>query len=167
MDMRRRFYLSLGANLGDRETNLRRAIEALAKLGEVAAVSSFYETEPVEVVEQPWFLNCAVALDSDRTPPELLHALLALEKAMGRQRTQEKGPRNIDIDILLADDAIVDTPELTLPHPAMQDRRFVLAPLAEIDAQVVHPRLGKKVSELLENLPPGPAVRRFRERKSG
>ena len=163
----RRFYLSLGSNLGDRETNLRRAIEALAKLGEVASVSSFYETEPVEVVEQPWFLNCAVALDSGRTPPELLHALLALEKTMGRQRTQEKGPRNIDIDILLADDAIVNTPELTIPHPAMHDRRFVLAPLAEIGGEVIHPQLRKKISELLENLPPGPAVRRLHEAKSG
>jgi|SRR5580700_8383070 2-amino-4-hydroxy-6-hydroxymethyldihydropteridine diphosphokinase len=165
--MRRRFYLSLGSNLGDRESNLRTAIGALGKLGEVTAVSSFYETEPVEVVEQPWFLNCAVALDSDQTPPEVLHEILALEKEMGRYRTQDKGPRNIDIDILLAGDAIVGTAELTVPHPAMHERRFVLEPLAEIAPGAMHPRLRKKISELLAGLPPGPVVRRLGEAPSG
>jgi len=165
--MRRRFYLSLGSNLGDREANLRGAIRALGKLGEVAAVSSFYETEPVDVVEQPWFLNCAVALDSDRTPLEVLQEILALENEMGRFRTQDKGPRNIDIDILLAGDAIVGTAELTVPHPAMHERRFVLEPLAEIAPGAMHPRLRKKISELLADLPPGPMVRRLGEAPSG
>jgi 2-amino-4-hydroxy-6-hydroxymethyldihydropteridine diphosphokinase len=165
--MRRRFYLSLGSNLGNRETNLRRAIGSLGRLGEVTAVSSFYETEPVEVVEQPWFLNCAVALDSDQTPLEVLHEILALEEEMGRYRTQDKGPRNIDIDILLAGDAIVGMPELTIPHPAMHERRFVLEPLAEIAAGAMHPRLRKKISELLADLPPGPVVRRLGAGQSG
>jgi 2-amino-4-hydroxy-6-hydroxymethyldihydropteridine diphosphokinase len=167
LEMRRRFYLSLGSNLGDRKTNLREAIRALGKLGEITAVSSFYETEPVEVVEQPWFLNCTVALDSDRTPIDLLHEILALEKQMGRYRTQDKGPRNIDIDILLAGDAIVGTAELTVPHPAMHERRFVLEPLAEIAPGAMHPGLRKKISELLADLPPGPVVRRLGEAPSG
>jgi 2-amino-4-hydroxy-6-hydroxymethyldihydropteridine diphosphokinase len=166
LEMPRRFYLSLGSNLGDRKTNLREAIRALGKLGEITAVSSFYETEPVEVVEQPWFLNCTVALDSDRTPIDLLHEILALEKQMGRYRTQDKGPRNIDIDILLGGDTIVSTPELTVPHPAMHERRFVLEPLAEIAPGAMHPRLRKKISELLADLPPGAAVRRLGEAPS-
>jgi len=101
-------YLSLGSNIGDREANLRAAISRLNELGDVTAVSGFYETEPVEVVDQPWFINCAVALATDLSAEELLAGVLTIERSMGRERTRPKGPRNIDIDILLFGDAVVD-----------------------------------------------------------
>lgn len=158
--MRKRVYLSLGSNIGDRAANLQSAIEELSRFGKVAAVSSFYETEPVEVTKQPWFLNCAVSLDTARTPGQLLRALLEIERTMGRQRTQQKGPRKIDIDILLFGDSSVNTASLTIPHPAMHERRFVLEPLAEIAPDVRHPLLNKTVQELRDSLPPGQTVRR-------
>jgi 2-amino-4-hydroxy-6-hydroxymethyldihydropteridine diphosphokinase len=153
-------YLSLGSNLGDRGALLRDAIARLAGLGNVLAVSSFYETEPVEFIDQDWFLNCAVALETKESPTQLMAALLQIEQQMGRQRIQKKGPRIIDIDILLFGDSIVSTPELTIPHPAMATRRFVLEPLAEIAPDVMHPVLKKTIGELLEELPAGQAVRR-------
>src|SRR5581483_7272024 len=104
--MRKTAYLSLGSNLGDREQNLRSAIESLGSLGEITAVSSFYETEPVDVAAQPWFLNCAVALATDKMPRQLLSGVLAIEQAMGRRRLQPKGPRVIDIDIVLFGHAV-------------------------------------------------------------
>jgi len=128
--MRKRAYLSLGSNTGDRATNLNAAITRLSQVGKVVAVSSFYETEPVEFTSQPWFLNCAVAIDTDKTPNGLLQAALAIEQEMGRKRTQEKGPRNIDIDILLFGDEVVDEKGLKIPHPGLPARRFVLQPLA-------------------------------------
>ncbi len=154
-------YLSLGSNIGDREHHLRHAIECLEQLGRVTAVSSLYETEPVEFTDQAWFLNCAVALETTKTPQELMAALLALEREMGRQRTQRKGPRAIDIDILLVGETVLHTPGLTIPHPAMHERRFVLVPLAEIAPEARHPALKKTICELLAELPPGQAVRRI------
>jgi len=159
--MANRVYLSLGSNLGDREKNLRAAISGLGALGVVEEVSSLYETEPVEFTAQPWFLNCVVALETLKTPRGLLDALLALEQAMGRQRTQLKGPRTIDLDILLYADEVVQEAGLTVPHPALPDRRFVLEPLAEIAPDVVHPVLKKTMRQLQEELPGGPVVRRF------
>lgn len=161
--VRKRVYLSLGSNVGDREANLNVAIERLGVAGEVVAVSSFYETEPVEFSHQPWFLNCAVALDTEKMPRQLLRALLALEQEMGRRRTQSKGPRNIDIDILLFGDSIVGTKGLTIPHPALAERRFVLEPLAEIAPETRHPVLGKTVEELRDALPGGQVVRKVKE----
>lgn len=155
------FYLSLGSNVGDRERHLRDAIHRLGAHGHVLSVSSFYETEPVEVTEQAWFLNCAAALESNQTPAQLMAHILTIEKALGRERVQKKGPRTIDIDILLAGDAIVDTPELTIPHPAMAQRRFVLQPLAEIAPAAMHPVLRKTVRQLLEALPAGQTVRKL------
>lgn len=154
--MRKLVYLSLGSNLGDREANLRQAIERLGAVGQVVAVSSFYETEPVEVARQPWFVNCAVALQTEKMPKQLLAALLAIEKAMGRQRKQPKGPRVIDLDILLFGSSIVDTAGLTIPHPALHERRFVLEPLAEIAPEQRHPVLKRTVRELRDALPAGP-----------
>jgi 2-amino-4-hydroxy-6-hydroxymethyldihydropteridine diphosphokinase len=156
----KRIYLSLGSNVGDREANLNAAIEGLSLVGKVDAVSSFYETEPVEVTNQPWFLNCAVALDTEKMPRQVLNALLKLEQEMGRRRTQNKGPRNIDIDILLFGDAVVDAKGLTIPHPALALRRFVLEPLTEIAPDMRHPLLGKTIRELRDALPAGQTVRR-------
>jgi len=154
-------YLSLGSNVGDREIQLRDALGRLAANGRVVAISSFYETEPVEFTDQAWFLNCVVALETTETPEQLMMALLQIEQQMGRRRIQKKGPRAIDIDILLFDEAILDSPALTIPHPAMHQRRFVLEPLAEIAPEVRHPVLEKTIRELLEALPAGQIVRRF------
>ena len=154
-------YLSLGSNLGDRAAHLRQAIARLATLGQISAVSSFYETEPVEVTSQPWFLNCAVALHTDLAPEALLDAALAIEQSMGRRRTQFKGPRIIDIDILLMGETVLRSGRLTLPHPALHERRFVLEPLAEIAPALPHPILNLTVRDLLNRLPDGQTVRKL------
>jgi 2-amino-4-hydroxy-6-hydroxymethyldihydropteridine diphosphokinase len=153
-------YLSLGSNVGNREGQLREAVARLKTIGRLTRISSFYETEPVGFTKQPWFLNCTVALETDQTPQELMKALLRIEQDMGRRRVQKKGPREIDIDILLFDQEIVTENELTIPHPAMSERRFVLAPLAEIAAEVRHPVTGKTVQEMLCDLPKGHVVRK-------
>ena len=153
--------MSLGSNTGDRAANLHAAIGRLSQVGNVLAVSSFYETEPVEFVSQPWFLNCAVSLETDKSPSQLLQGVLAIEQAMERSRTQDKGPRNIDIDILLYGDLGVEEKGLRIPHPGLAARRFVLEPLAEIAPDALHPILKKTARELLNALPPGQIVRRL------
>jgi len=156
-------YLSLGSNEGDRIANLRTCIGALEAVGEVTKVSSFYETEPVEYTRQPWFLNCAVALKTGKMPRQLLSAILKIERHMGRRRTANpaKGPRPIDIDILLFGARIIAAPNLQVPHPAMPRRRFVLEPLAEIAADERHPVLKRTIGELRDALPPGQIVRKL------
>lgn len=158
--MLHRVYLSLGSNVGDREHHLRDAIARLGPEGGVILVSSFYETEPVELTSQPWFLNCVVAFETNQTPAQLIAALLRIEQEMGRERTIKKGPRLIDIDILLFGDTVLDSPELAIPHPAMHERRFVLEPLAEIAPEARHPVFKRTIRDLLDGLAPGPAVRK-------
>jgi len=152
-------YLSLGSNIGDRAGNLNTAIHRLRAFGEVVAVSSFYETEPVELTAQPWFLNCAVTLETEKTPKQLLAGILEIEQQLGRRRGQPKGPRIIDIDVLLFGNSIVDDPSLTIPHPAMHERRFVLEPLVEIAPDACHPIFKRTIRELRDALPPGQEVR--------
>lgn len=152
--------ISLGSNLGDRDANLRSAIDRLRALGEVLAISSFYETEPVEFAAQPWFLNCVVKLETEKMPKQLLAAILGIEQQMGRRRIQNKGPRTIDIDILLFGNSIIETKGLTIPHPGLHERGFALEPLAEISPDVRHPGLKRTIRELRDALPAGQAVRK-------
>jgi 2-amino-4-hydroxy-6-hydroxymethyldihydropteridine diphosphokinase len=153
-------YLSLGSNVGDREANIRAAISRLKELGHIEAVSSMYETEPVEVTDQPWFINGAVKLLTAKSPDDLLAGVLGIERSMGRERTRPKGPRNIDIDILLYGDRIVTQAGLTIPHPGLPERMFVLAPLAELAPELRHPVLGNTMLQLRDALPKGhPVVR--------
>jgi 2-amino-4-hydroxy-6-hydroxymethyldihydropteridine diphosphokinase len=154
-------YLSLGSNLGDRAANLRAALVQLDVAGPLLAVSAFYETQPLDVPDQPWFLNCVAAIATAKSPRELLQLALKIEAQMGRVRMKSKGPRNIDIDILLFGDRVIDEPGLRIPHPAMHKRRFVLKPLAEIAPEARHPQLGKTAEELLTELADGQAVRRL------
>jgi 2-amino-4-hydroxy-6-hydroxymethyldihydropteridine diphosphokinase len=156
-------YLSLGSNLGDREAHLREAGDRLGAVGRVLATSSIYETEPVDFTEQGWFLNCVIELEADSSGRELMAAILGIEQAMGRRRVQKKGPRSIDIDILLFDQFVVESKELTIPHPAMHERRFVLEPLAEIAPELIHPLLKRTIRELRDALPAGQAVRKLNE----
>jgi 2-amino-4-hydroxy-6-hydroxymethyldihydropteridine diphosphokinase len=157
-------YLSLGSNLGDRAGNLRKAIRRLESLGTVRAVSGFYETEPVEVEdEQPWFLNCAVLLETELSPQDLLAGALKLEQAMGRQRSVVRSARQIDIDILYFDDLVLAGPDLTIPHPGAARRKFVLAPLVEIAPDFRDPVTEQTANEMLAALPAdAPIVRKWR-----
>lgn len=160
--MKRLAAIALGSNLaspwGDRDANLREAIKRVEPLGEVRAVSSFYDTAPVGFTEQPRFLNGAMLLETELEPVELMHALLAVERAMGRDRTAvaAKGPRVIDLDLLLMDDVVLHTSDLTLPHPAMSERRFVLEPLAEIAPQMANPVSGVTIAAMLTAAPETP-----------
>ena len=160
-------YLSLGSNLGDRAENLERAIAALPKAGvRVLRRSSLYETEPVDFLAQPWFLNCVVEGETLLMPRQLLHALQGIERKFGRKKRIARGPRVIDLDILFYGAGVIRTPEVEIPHPRMHKRRFVLTPLAELAPDLHHPALGAPVAELLSAVQDSSVVRIWRpERK--
>jgi 2-amino-4-hydroxy-6-hydroxymethyldihydropteridine diphosphokinase len=143
-------YIGLGSNLGDRAENLRQAIVRLAAPDlRVARESSVYETEPRDVLDQPWFLNQVVEIETSLFPRQLLLRVLKIERDLGRQRIAGKGPRTIDLDILLYGRAVVAAPDLEIPHPRMPERRFVLEPLAELSPDLRHPVTRRKMVELL------------------
>jgi len=159
-------YLSLGSSVGNRARNIARAVEALA-MHDVRVVeqSSLYETEPVEMREPEWFLNCVVAVQTDLQPPELMQALLEIERSMGRERVASparKLPRIIDLDILFYGSEVIHDATLEIPHPRMAERRFVLVPFAEIAPGAMHPVLKTTVAELLAATPDRSEVRPWR-----
>ena len=146
----KRIYLGLGSNLGDRAENLRRARELLAAAGvAILRESSVYETEPQDLAHQPWFLNQVVEAETALFPMQLLSRVLRIERDLGRRRVIAKGPRTVDIDILLYHRFVIDTPTLIVPHPRMLDRGFVLAPMAELAPALRHPVTRQTMRELL------------------
>jgi 2-amino-4-hydroxy-6-hydroxymethyldihydropteridine diphosphokinase len=144
--------VALGSNLGDRAGNLNEAVRRVGSLGRVVAVSSFFDTEPVGYVDQPRFLNGALLVETSLPAEELMVGLLGIETAMGRVRVVAKGPRVIDLDLLLFGDAVVTGGGLVVPHPGLAERRFVLEPLAEIAEGMVDPRSGLTVGEMLASV---------------
>ena len=166
-------YIALGSNLGDRRAHLEAAIARIAELSTIVARSSLYETEPVDMTPghhsgaPQWFLNCALTLETELMPKQLLGRLLDIERALGRKRararsdgegTRLKTPRTIDLDILLFGSSIVEAPGLVIPHPAMHLRRFVLEPLAEIAPETRHPVFKRTMRELRDALPKDPGA---------
>jgi len=156
-------YVALGSNVGAREENLREAIRLLGGESGVSVlkVSSFYETEPVDYLEQPWFLNGVLEAQTELSAEQLLGVLRGIESRMGGKKAFAKGPRLIDLDILLYEDASIDTPELQVPHPRMLQRNFVLVPLAEIAPALRHPAWPGTAAELLRRSPDKSVVRRY------
>jgi 2-amino-4-hydroxy-6-hydroxymethyldihydropteridine diphosphokinase len=153
-------YLGLGSNVGDREANLREALERLQAVGvRVVRQSSLYETAPLDFRDQPWFLNAVVEVETDLFPLQLLACTQKIEHEMGRRRLTPKGPRNIDIDVLFYGRSLIETADLEVPHPRIAQRRFVLEPLAEIAPELRHPVNGKTAREMLATVEPQ-AIRR-------
>lgn len=158
-------FLSLGSNLGDSRALIRNALGEIRAAGiKIIQVSSLYKTEPVDYLDQPWFINCVAKVETTLSAKRLLWILKCIERTMGRIRGKPKGPRLIDIDILLYENVVVRSTGLTIPHPRLTERRFVLVPLREIAPRVVHPVTGLSVSELLRNTEDKSRVIRLREK---
>ena len=146
-------FIALGSNLGDKASNMKEALQRLAQRGvTVCKVSDFMATRPYGVTDQPDFLNAVAEIKTDNSPTELLRVLLQVEQEMGRKRVRHWGERNIDLDLLLYDDQIINLPDLKVPHPDMQNRDFVLRPLAQIAPDTVHPVLRKTIKQLWKEL---------------
>ncbi len=147
-------YIGIGSNLGDKLNQCEKAISEILKTGyhKLLAKSSFFKTKPIGYTSQDWFVNGVIKIETDLEAPELLQILKAIESQLGRTETFRWGPRTIDLDILFFDDAEIYTEELRIPHPSIQERQFVLIPLAEIDRYLIHPVFKKTVQELLNNI---------------
>ncbi|MCL5004922.1 MAG: 2-amino-4-hydroxy-6-hydroxymethyldihydropteridine diphosphokinase [Acidobacteria bacterium] len=147
-------FLSFGSNLGSPVENIKKAIGALLGVGiKVRRVSSFYRTEPVEFRQQPWFVNCVAEVGTDLMPLQLMKTLQRIERALGRRRAIDKGPRTIDIDILLYENVVVQSRTLSIPHEGLSHRRFVLVPLHELAASLRHPVTQRTVLDMLNETP--------------
>lgn len=156
-------YLGLGSNIGERQHNLSRAVELLSLQVHVEQISSFYETEPVGYQNQPRFLNAALRVTTSLTPQGLLFQAKEVERALGRVPSFPNAPRPIDIDILFYDRLIIDSPDLTIPHPRLEERAFVLVPLAEIAPNLVHPVSGRKVREMRDKVAGLEGVKKWKQ----
>jgi len=160
-------FVGLGANLGDRAGTLRWALERLGSIGTVAAVSPIYETEPLDYLDQPPFLNAVAKVTTRLRPGSVLASMLAIELDAGRQRSIRHGPRTLDLDLLLYDDRVMATPDLMLPHPRMHQRAFVLVPLADLVPNLTVPGTGATVAELLGQLESLSGVHRYEPDANG
>jgi 2-amino-4-hydroxy-6-hydroxymethyldihydropteridine diphosphokinase len=159
-------FLSLGSNIGDRVAHIRQALELLPNAGvEVRRVSSFYQTEPVDFLPQRWFVNCVVEVGTDLMPRRLLKTLRSVERALGRRPGIPKGPRPIDIDILLYENVVVRSALLTIPHERLSERRFVLIPLRELARDLRHPVTQRTVVEMLHDTPDRSQVVRLKQER--
>ena len=147
-------YIGIGSNIGDKLNNCQKAISEILKVDrhKLLAKSSLFKTQPVGYTSQDWFVNGVIKIETDLEAPELLHTLKTIEAQMGRSESFRWGPRTIDLDILFFDDIEIHTEELQIPHPLIQDRRFVLVPLVEIDRNLIHPVLKKTIQRLLTDL---------------
>jgi 2-amino-4-hydroxy-6-hydroxymethyldihydropteridine diphosphokinase len=146
-------FLGLGSNIDDKEEHIRKALLSLSKICNIHRISHLYLTEPVENTKQDWFLNCVVEVETDLDPNKLLSCIKSIERNMGRTKTEKKGPRIIDIDILFYGDYVIKTKDLEIPHPLIQERLFVLQPMMDINPDFVHPVLKKSIRELYETHP--------------
>ncbi len=148
-------FIGIGSNIGDKIKNCLRAIYMIDRMNGCSVIkrSAFYKTEPVGYRNQSWFVNCVIKIDTSYEPYKLLKKLQRIEYMMGRKRQIRWGPRIIDLDILLFEDIVIDTEELKIPHPLMHERRFVLVPMSQIEPDLVHPVLNKKIKEILELVP--------------
>jgi dihydroneopterin aldolase/2-amino-4-hydroxy-6-hydroxymethyldihydropteridine diphosphokinase len=153
-------YIGIGSNLGDKISNCRRAIEEMGHVPgcQVAACSALFKTEPEGVIEQDWFINCVSKVTTELSPIKLIKALLSIEHAMGRRRRKRWEARIIDLDILLFGQEVMRSHDLVIPHPLLHKRRFVLAPLAQLAPDLIHPVLKTTIVQLLHGLPKGPSV---------